>query len=53
MSFDGVKWADLVSVPANSVIVFDFKQALAATDTIQGGADDVLVTFHISGVEVA
>jgi hypothetical protein len=53
MSFDGVKWADLVSVPANSVIVFDFKQVLAATDTIQGGADDVLVTFSISGVEVA
>ena len=53
MSFDGVEWANLVSVPANSVIVFDFKQALAATDTIQGGADDVLVTFHISGVEVA
>lgn len=53
MSFNNVTWADSVQIPANSVVVFDFKQVLATTNTIKGGASDTLVTFNISGVEVA
>jgi hypothetical protein len=53
MSFGGVKWAETVSIAANSVIVFDFKQVLNTTNTIQGGASATTVTFSISGVEVA
>jgi len=53
MSFGGVKWAEAVSIAPNSTVVFDFKQALSATNTIQGGASNTAVTFHISGVEVA
>lgn len=53
ISFDGIKFADTISIAANSVVTFDIKQVLATTKTIQGGASNAAVTFHISGVEVA
>ena len=37
---------------ANSIATFDIKQVLATTNTIQGGASNTAVTFHISGVEI-
>ena len=43
---------DTVSIAANSIAAFDIKQVLVATDTIQGGASNTAVTFHISGVEI-
>lgn len=50
---NGTLLASAVSIPANSVSVIDLKQVLAATNTIQGGASNAAVTFHISGVEIA
>jgi len=45
--------ANTVTIAANSMAVFDLKQVLATTNTIQGGASNTAVTFHISGVEIA
>lgn len=53
LSFDDVAFATTVSVAANSIAIFDIKQALAAAKTIKGGASNTAVTFHISGVEIA
>lgn len=53
MAFAGTAWATTVTIPANTVQIFDFKQALSATNTITGGASNTAVNFHISGVEVA
>lgn len=50
---NGTLLANTVSVAANSIATFDIKQVLEATQTIQGGASNTAVTFHISGVEVA
>ena len=50
---DGVLLANTVSIAANSIATFDVKQVLDAADTIQGGASNTAVTFHISGVEIA
>jgi hypothetical protein len=41
------------AIPANSTIYIDCKQVLIATNTITGGASNVAVSFHISGVEIA
>ena len=48
----GTLLANTVSIAANSIATFDLKQALVATNTIQGGASNIAVTFHISGVEI-
>jgi hypothetical protein len=48
----GTLLANTVSISANSLVTFDIKQTLSATNTIQGGASNTAVTFHISGVEV-
>jgi hypothetical protein len=53
MALGGVSIATDVPVPPNSVLVFDFKQVLVATNIIQGGSDSTTVTFNISGVEIA
>lgn len=53
MSFAGTKLAETVAIAPNSLVAFDFKQALSATNTIQGGASSTNITFHITGVEVA
>jgi hypothetical protein len=49
----GTLFANTVSIAANSIATFDIKQVLVATDTIQGGASNTAVTFHISGVEIS
>lgn len=48
----GTLFANTVAIAANSIATFDIKQVLAATNTIQGGASNTAVTFHISGVEI-
>lgn len=48
----GVFFANTVSIAANSVAIFDIKQVLNTTNTIQGGASNTAVTFHISGAEI-
>lgn len=49
----GTLFANTVSIAANTVATFDIKQVLVATNTIQGGASNAAITFHISGVEIA
>ena len=49
----GTLLANTVSIAANTIATFDVKQVLTATQTIQGGASNTAVTFHIAGVEVA
>lgn len=41
------------SIAANTTIYIDLKQVLATTNTITGGASNVAVNFHISGVEIS
>lgn len=53
IAFNSVNIIPTVSIPANSVVAFDLKQVLAATQTITGGASTTAVTIHISGVEIA
>lgn len=53
LALNGTKLAAGVSIAANSIATFDIKQVLAATNTIQGGASNTAVNFHISGVEVS
>ena len=52
LSLAGTLFANTVSIAANSIATFDIKQTLVATNTIQGGASNTAVTFHISGVEI-
>lgn len=52
LTLDSVLFANAVSIAANSIAIFDIKQVLSATNTIQGGASNTAVTFHISGVEI-
>jgi hypothetical protein len=49
----GTLLANTVSIAANTIATFDLKQTLVATNTIQGGASNIAVTFHISGVEIS
>ena len=49
---NGVLFANTVTIAANSIATFDVKQVLATTNTIQGGASNTAVTFHIWGVEI-
>lgn len=53
LSLNGTKLAAGTSIAANSIATFDIKQVLAATNTIQGGASNTAVNFHISGVEIS
>jgi len=41
------------AIAANTTVYIDLKQVLATTNTITGGASNVAVNFHISGVEIA
>ena len=50
---NGTLLANTVSIAANTIATFDLKQVLNATQTIQGGASNAAVTFHISGVEIS
>lgn len=40
------------AIAANTTVYIDLKQVLATTNTITGGASNVAVNFHISGVEI-
>ena len=40
------------AIAANTTVYIDLKQTLATTNTITGGASNVAVNFHISGVEI-
>jgi hypothetical protein len=53
IAMDGINLLPTTSIAANTVAMFDLKQALAATKTITGGASTTAVTIHISGVEIA
>lgn len=53
LAFNGVKVAATTAIAANSIASFSMKQVLTATQTIQGGASNTAVNFHISGVEIA
>ena len=53
LSLDGVQVFNDAAIAANSAAFFDLKQALAATDLIEGSASAVTVNFHISGVEIS
>lgn len=41
------------AIAANTTVYIDCKQVLATTNTITGGASNVAVNFHISGVEIS
>ena len=53
LSFNGTKFADTVTIAADSIAVFDIKQVISTTQTIQGGASATTINFHISGVEIS
>ena len=53
LAFNGTKFASGTSIAANSIATFDIKQVLSATQTIQGGASNTAVNFHIAGVEIS
>ena len=52
LALDGVPLQTASTVAANTTAYIDLKQVLVATDTITGGASNVAVQFHISGVEI-
>lgn len=52
LGLDGVPLQATSTVAANTTAYIDLKQVLVATDTITGGASNVAVQFHISGVEI-
>lgn len=53
LALNGVKLADTTPIAADTILVIDLKQVVAATQTIQGGASATTVNFHISGVEIS
>jgi len=50
---NGTIIANTITVGANDTTVIPCKQAISATQTIQGGASATTVNFSISGVEIA
>jgi hypothetical protein len=52
-SLADTKLAEQVTVGAYDSTVLDIKQVLNATETIQGGASETSITFHIGGVEIS
>jgi hypothetical protein len=53
LGFAGTQLAPTVTVGAKDSTVIDFKQTLAAEETITGGASATTINFHISGVEIS
>jgi hypothetical protein len=53
LSFNGVVFADTVTIAAKDTVLIDLKQLVAATNTITGFASATSVNFHISGVEIS
>ena len=53
ISINGAVLIPAVSIAANTIAIFDLKQAIPATQVIAGFASATSVNFHISGVEVS
>jgi hypothetical protein len=53
LSLDAVDIHTATSIAANTTVYIDCKQVLATTKTIKGGASNIAVNFHISGMEIA
>lgn len=53
LSLDDVAIHTATAIAGNSTIYIDLKQTLATAKTIKGGASNVAVNFHISGMEIA
>ena len=53
LSLDTVDIHTATTITANSTVYIDCKQVLATTKTIKGGASNIAVNFHISGMEIA
>lgn len=53
INLDGVPLVGGTSIPANTTLLFETKQVLAATKLITGYAGSTSVFFHISGMEIA
>lgn len=53
LSLDDVAIHAATSIPANSTFYIDCRQVLATAKTIKGGASNIAVNFHISGMEIA
>jgi hypothetical protein len=54
LELDGVDITKDLAIPAKTTITIDLRQVLDAADLIEGVASTTsVVTFHISGVEVA
>ena len=53
ISINGSVLIPAVSIAANTIAIFDLKQAIPATQVIAGFASATSVNFHISGVEVS
>lgn len=51
LALDGIKTHAGSTIGANTSIYIDLRQVLATTKTIQGGASNTAVNFHISGIE--
>lgn len=52
LSLAGTALQTTSTIAANTTAYIDLKQVLVATNTIQGGASNTAVNFHISGVEL-
>jgi hypothetical protein len=53
LALDSVALHTTTAIAANTTVYIDFKQTLATTKTITGGASATTVNFHISGMEIA
>jgi hypothetical protein len=53
LSFNGVIFADTVSITAKDTVLIELKQIVVATNTITGFASATSVNFHIAGVEIS
>ena len=56
LTLDGIDLHTTTSIAANTTVYIDLKQVLdanATPKTIKGGASNVAVKFHISGIELS
>ena len=53
LALDDIAINTTTAIAGNSTIYIDLKQVLATTKTINGGASNTAVNFHISGMEIA
>jgi hypothetical protein len=53
LSLDDIAIHTATAIPGNTTVYIDLRQPLATTKTIKGGASNIAVNFHISGMEIA